>query len=364
MGGGACLLPLPEETFADCASGLVCVVIHFGRWLRGGVGMPGCQMSLVEALLDPRLGANARLEAIAGVIDWAPVERLAGAVHPGERGRPPYAPGPMVRALWLKALYGLSDPGLEEALADRLSFRRFCGFDLCGPTPDHATLFRFGAAAAGLGVLQACFDEVLRQLDAKGLVLRQGTMVDATIVAAASRKPGIKAGARVAREPGAAWTRKGGRSHFGYRLHVGVDRGSGLVRRLRFTPANVGESPVADSLVCGDERAVYGDKGYENKARRKRLRAQGVKDRICHRGHKHQNGLPFWQGRRNAGIARRRAPVEAVFGTMKRVLGYTRARSAGFVTNLGHALCCATVCNLRRAVSLTAQARAAPPVAA
>lgn len=333
--------------------------------------MASCQMSLVEALLDPRLGANARLEAISGVIDWSPVERLAATVHPGERGRPPYAPGSMIRALYLKMLYGLSDPGLEEALADRLSFRRFCGFGLCGPTPDHVTLFRFGAAAAALGVLQACFDEVLRQLDGQGLVLRQGTMVDATILPAASRKPGMAegAGAKAAREPGAAWVRKGGRSYFGYRLHLGVDRGAnggaGLVRRVRLTPANVGESPVANSLISGDEGAVYGDKGYENKARRKRLRAAGIKDRICHRGHKHQDALPVWQARRNAGIARRRAPVEAVFGTLKRGFGYARARSCSFMTNLGHALCCATVYNLRRAASLTAaQARAAPIAAA
>lgn len=314
-----------------------------------------------------RMGSNARLDAIAAVIDWAPVEALAAAAHPKGGGRPPYASGSMLRALFLQMLYGLSDPGLEEALVDRVSFRRFCGFGPEAATPDHSTIFRFRVAAAGLGVMQACFDEVLRQLDARGLVLRRGTLVDATILAAASRRPGIKAGAGagVSREPGAAWVCKNGRSYFGYRLHVGADQGSNLIRKVRLTPANVGESPVANSLICGDEGAVYADKGYENKARRKRLLAQGIKDRICHRSHKNQAALPFWQARRNRGIARRRAPVEQVFGCAKQGFGYLRARSCDFMTNLGQALCFATVFNLRRAAGILAAASlAAKPMAA
>ncbi|MFL5077957.1 MAG: transposase, partial [Microvirga sp.] len=107
---------------------------------------------------------------------------------------------------------------------------------------------------------------------------------------------------------------------------AGVDEGSGLIRRLVLTPARVNESLVADDLICGDERAVYGDKGYESKERRARLKARGIKDRIMHRSHKNQAALPRWQTRRNALIARRRAAVERVFGTLKRLHGLARAR--------------------------------------
>jgi IS5 family transposase len=163
-------------------------------------------------------------------------------------------------------------------------------------------------------------------------------------------------GATVAREPGANWTRKNGRSHFGYRLHVGVDQGAQLIRRVALTPASVNESLVADALISGDEQAVYADKGYENKQRRMRLRKAGIKDRICHRSHKHQKGLPHWQNRRNKGIAKRRAPIESVFGTMKRVFRFSRARYVSFAANIADAARFATIFNLRRVASILAGA--------
>lgn len=313
------------------------------------------QLSLAETLLDSRLGSNGRLAAIAAVIDWAALERLAGSVQAGQTGRPPYRAGAMIRALYLQTLYGLSDPGLEEALLDRLSFRRFCGFGLDEATPDETTICRFRGEASRQGVLEACFAEVNRQLDAKGLILRRGTLIDATLLAAASRKPGHKAGkaARLEREPGASWTRKNGRSHFGYRLHIGADQTHTLIRTVKLTPAHVGESPVAEALICGDEAAVYGDKGYEHKGRRARLKAQGIKDRICHRADKH-SPLGRWQVRRNKAIARRRAPVERIFGSAKRLFDYARVRSTSFLVNLGQAFCFATVFNLRRAAAVLA----------
>jgi transposase, IS5 family len=317
------------------------------------------QLSLAEALMHPRLGTNARLDAIDATIDWSALERVVDkADPPSEIGRPRYAAAPLLKAIYLQALYDLSDPGLEEALADRLSFRRFCGYGLDEPTPDETTICRFRNALAATNALAECFAEVNAQLDRKGLILRKGTIVDASLIAAASRKPDIKQGegATVAREPGARWTRKNGRSYFGYRIHVGVDQGSDMIRRVVLTPGNVNESSVAEALICGDERAVYGDKGYESKERRRRLRRAGIKDRICHRSHKHQKELPHWQRRRNAGISRRRSHGEAVFGTMKRGFGWVRARYMSFAGNVGDAFRFATAFNLRRAASLLAPA--------
>jgi len=307
--------------------------------------------------MHPRLGANVRLEAIDAAIDWAALRQLAEKAAPArDVGRRGYDALGLLKALYLQALYDLSDPGLEEALADRLSFRRFCRFGLDEPTPDETTICRFRNTLVAGNALAACFAEVNAQLDRKGLILRKGTLVDASLIGSASRKPDIEkgAGARLAREPGARWTRKNGRSHFGYRVHVGVDQGSKLIRNVAFTPANINDSSVADALISGDERAVYGDKGYESKKRRRRLRQAGIKDRICHRSHKHQKGLPRWQSRRNGAIAKRRAPVEGVFGTLKRGFGWTRARYARFAQNVADAFRMATAFNLRRAASLIA----------
>jgi len=315
--------------------------------------MSSGQPSFVEAFMDPRLGANARLEAISRVIDWGPIERLAEAIRPGG-GRPPYRSGAMIKALYLQMLYGLSDPGLEEALIDRLSFRRFCGFELDETTPDETTICRFRGVAARKGLMKACFEAVNQQLDAKGLIVRKGTLMDATLLAAASRKPDMEQGkgARVEREPGASWTQKNGKSYFGYRLHVATDQAHNLIREVFLTPAHVSESLVAESLIQGDEAAVYADKGYENKRRRARLKAAKVKDRICHRASKHRPVLSYWKTQRNKLIAKRRAAVERVFGTMKRVFGYNRARSADFASNYADAYRVATVFNLRRAAGL------------
>jgi transposase, IS5 family len=312
------------------------------------------QLSFSEVLSHPRLGSNKRLAAIAAAIDWAPLAALAGRVRPGEVGRPPYRGLLMLKVLLLQRMYGLSDPQTEEALLDRVSFRRFCGLAPEDDSPDETTVLRFRNDAAAHGVLEACFAEINRQFAAQGLILRQGTLVDATLVAARSRRPEAEAGlgAGVPSEPDADWTRKGGKSHFGYKLHAGVDEGSGLIRRLVLTPAGVNESVVADELICGDERAIYGDKAYENKHRRAALKARGIKDRIMHRSHKNQAALPRWQTRRNKLIARRRAAVERVFGTMKRLHGLGRARCTTLVRNFGDMLVFAMVHNLRRAAAL------------
>jgi len=310
------------------------------------------QLGFAEAFVSPGLGTNRKLDRLDGMIDWAPLERLASQVRKGHRGRPPYAPLSMLKALYLQALYDLSDPGLEEALLDRLSFRRFCGFALDGSTPDETTICRFRGDAGA--ALEAAFEEINRQFDAAGLIVRKGTLMDATLVAAASRAPSYKAGAGAghAREPGAGWTRKKGRAFFGYKVHLGVDRGSGLIRRAVLTSAKTYESEVADRLICGDEDAVYGDRAYEQQARRARLKAAGIKDRIMHRRNKHMAALPHWQKRRNDLIARRRAPVEAVFSALKRLYGQRRARSRSLERNTARLFAVATAYNMRRACLL------------
>lgn len=147
------------------------------------------QASLVEALLPAGFGRNERLERITGLIDWGPLERLVAPLRSGEMGRPPYDPLAMFKGLLLQQWYGLSDPGLEEALLDRVSFRRFCGFALDAETPDETTFCRFRNTLKEAGLGEALFKEVLRQLETAGFVLKRGTLIDATLIQSAVRAP-------------------------------------------------------------------------------------------------------------------------------------------------------------------------------
>jgi transposase, IS5 family len=316
------------------------------------------QGSLVEALLPAGFGRNERLERISGLIDWAPLEALVSQIRPGKEGRPPYEPLAMLKALLLQQWYGLSDPGLEEALLDRVSFRRFCGFALDAATPDETTLCRFRNALKDEGLGEALFREVLRQLDGAGFVVKTGTLIDATLVRSSARTPPTGSTpkgeeSRAAADPDANWTRQGAsrRHFFGYKAHVGVDEGSGLIRSRVLTPAKVYESEVADRLICGDERAVYADRAYEKKERRAMLRARGVKDRIQHRRHKHQKTLPRWQALRNKLIGRVRAAVERTFAILKGRYGWSRMRYGGLPANALHLDLTLIAFNLRTAAS-------------
>ena len=203
-------------------------------------------------------------------------------------GRPGYPPLALFRALLPAQWYQLSDPGLEEALADRLSFRRFCGFGLDDSTPDETTLCRFRGALAERGLAEALFAELNRQLDAKGLVLRAGTLIDATLVEAAVARPPQSEGEVSTKDPEAGFTRRGQRSFFGFKAHVAVDLGSDLIRDAVLTGADVGDSLAADGLVqaaTGSPRrllrgvslaAVFMDKAYDSAARRAALAEAGI----------------------------------------------------------------------------------------
>ena len=312
------------------------------------------QLSLADALVDRRLGSNPGLERIDALIDWSRLEPVLSDVRRGESGRPPYPALLMVKAHYLQVLYDLSDPGLEEALLVRLDFRRFCGLSLADPTPDETTICRFRLAAAQAGALERCLCEINRQLDDQGLMLKKGTLMDATIVAATHRPPKHEAGMGAAHpsEPGADWTKKNGKSHFGYKLHIGLDEGSGLIRKAVFTPARIQDNEVAEQLISGDEAAVYADRIYESKARRAGLKQRGIKDRIMHRRHKYMPVLPAWMALRNKLIARRRAPVESVFSALKRIYRKGRTRCHSLAANAADFIAFATVFNLRRAANV------------
>jgi IS5 family transposase len=314
------------------------------------------QVGFAEAFLPAGFGRNARLERISGLLDWDAIEGLVQRVRAGGTGRPPYRALAMFKALLLQQWYGLSDPGLEEALSDRVSFRRFCGLSLEAATPDETTLCRFRLALADKGLGEALFAEISRQLDAAGYLVKAGTLIDASLVQAAVRRPpdGSTPKGEESRSPhdgDANWTRTGKRRQlfFGYKMHIGIDQGSGLIRSRRLTPAKVYESEVADALILGDERAVYADKAYEKRSRREALKTRGIKDRIQHRRSRVQPQLPHWQTVRNKLIGRIRSAVERTFSTLKRgPYGFTRMRYRGLARCGNHLDLAIIAYNLRR----------------
>jgi len=312
------------------------------------------QRSFLDAQIEAEgLGRNAELEAIDAAIEWSELSAVVAGLYSSGEGRPSYPPLVLVKALLIQQWYGLSDPRLEFLLRDSLSLRRFVGLAASEGTPDHSTVSRFRSALRAAGLDEALFAALNRQLAARGLMVKAGTILDATLVAAAVARPRKEAsGAKHPGEPDADWTRKNGRSHFGYKAHIGVDQGSGLIRKAELTPAKVAESLVAEALICGDEAAVYADKAYEHKGRRTRLKAARIKDRIMHRSHKNQAALPPWQARRNRLIAPIRAGVERVFAVWKRCWGYDRVRYIGLERNQTHLALLCIAYNVKRAAKL------------
>ena len=310
--------------------------------------------TFVDAFVPEGLGVNETLERIDAMMDWERIGEVVADMHAAPEGRPGYPPLTMVKVLLLQQWYTASDPAMEEALRDRLSFRRFVNLGWTDGTPDHSTISRFRKALTERGLMEQLFAEVNRQFEKQRLLVKKGTLLDATIVKAQARRPSMEEGrgARSTTDPDAGWTKKGGTSHFGYKAHLGVDEGSGLIRKAVLTSATVNDTEAADALVSGDEAAVYADKAYESKERRTRLKSRGINDRIMHRSHKHQRGLPHWQTRRNALIAPVRALVEKVFGTLKRCYGYGQVRYMGLERNATELWLKCLAFNLRRAARL------------
>ena len=310
------------------------------------------QFSFVEALAPQLEVGSGRLDRLHGLVKWYRFEKLLGSLRDGGSGRPAYPALLMFKVLLLQSLYWLSDMEAEEALADRLSFRRFVGLALADAVPDHSTICRFRNLLVERGVLEKLFGELDKQLDKAGLILRRGTMLDATVIETSAARLGDN---RPSSDPDARFTRRQGKggSSFGYKAHVGVDEGSGLIRSVVTTPANVNDTVPADQLILGDEQVVMADAAYHTHAREAALKARGIKPRLMRRPNKHHPELPPRLKRYNRLIARRRAAVETTFATLKRRMGLGIIRYRGLAKATGQVLIAAMAFNMRRWVTLT-----------
>jgi len=322
----------------------------------------------VAGLGGPRTAAL--LERLGAAVPWrklvAPVLKLpeyaqyvADPSRPGER---PIDPLVMLRGLMLAKWFNLSDPQLEEQLKDRISFRRFVGLSQQDRTPDETTFVKFRRRLREADLDKVIFDTILKHLDRRGLLLKEGTIVDATIIEQAR---GEKTGEKddkgedlTTRDPEASFTRKHDTSYHGYKMHTATDT-SGVITGVVTSTASHHDSRHIDELVVGEKRAVYADSAYSDQKRRAELEDKGVMPAIIYKRVKGQTELDPWQKKWNRLVSQVRAIGEHPYAWMKRLMNFTRCRYRGLRRNAFDFTMTAAAYNVRRSLSLAAAAAAA-----
>jgi len=314
------------------------------------------QLGWVDGELAKRGGRRPDdLAKLSAVIDWQPFAQLLAGVTAAAKGEASYPPLMMFKVLLLQRWYTLSDPEMEAALWDRVSFMSFVGLSLSDEAPDHSTIWRFRQKLEQGGLAERMFAELLRQLDARGLVVKQGTLIDASIISSAAHRPKMGEGKISPVDPDARFgaTNERRRFVFGYKLHVAVDQGSSLIRSVLLTSANVQDVNVAGALLPAQAGTVYGDRAYDSAALRAELVAQGCGDGLMRRARKGQP-LGAAEVEHNHALSLVRRTVEKVFGTVKRSYGFARMRYFNAARNRVAAVLACFAFNLRRSRRLLA----------
>ncbi len=276
------------------------------------------------------------------IIPWGLLLKLIGPHYPkAGRGRQPLGLEKMLRIYLLQIWFDLSDPQAEDAIYDSESMRRFAGVELSDDAvPDESTILRFRHLLEKHKLTEAMFEKINGVLEDKGLLLRSGTIVDATMIAA----PSSTKNSTKTRDPEMRQTKKGNTWHFGMKVHVGTDR-RGVVHSLVTTHAAAADITQMEALLHGEEREVFGDQAYWKEADRKRFRAEGVKYRVNRRG-THQRPLTDYQKKINQSRSRTRARGEHAFRVVKRLWGFAKVRYRGLMKNTARAFATFALANL------------------
>ena len=249
------------------------------------------------------------------------------------RGRQPYAMETMLRVHFLQQWYALSDPAMEEALYEIASMRQFAKLSLLAAIPVETTILNFRHLLERHGLAAKLLQAVNRHLQDNKLLLRTGTIVDATIIDA----PSSTKNSSGTRDPEMHQTKKGNQWFFGMKAHIGVDRDSGLVHTVVSTAANVADVTQTEKLLHGKEKAVYADAGYTGADKRVGLKDKKIDWRIAERRSRIK-ALPEGELRDVSEllehlIAKVRSRVEHPFRVVKRQFGYTKVRYRGLAKN-------------------------------
>ena len=276
------------------------------------------------------------------IIPWALLTGLIEPYYPkAGRGRQPLGLEKMLRIYLLQIWFDLSDPQAEDAIYDSESMRRFAGVELSDDVvPDESTILRFRHLLEKHNLAEAMFEQINGVLEAKGLLLRSGTIVDATMIAA----PSSTKNSTNSRDPEMRQAKKGNTWHFGMKVHVGTDR-RGVVHSLVTTNAAAADITQMEALLHGQEREVFGDQAYWKEADRQRFRAQGVRYRMNRRG-THHRPLTDHQKKINQSRSRTRARGEHAFRIVKRLWGFAKVRYRGLMKNTARAFATFALANL------------------
>ena len=271
------------------------------------------------------------LERMDGLIPWGLLEERIRPYYPkAGRGRRPYELSAMLRIHCVQLFYNLSDPGMEDLLYEAESVRRFVGLRLSGPLPDETTILNFRHLLEERQLGEGLMEEINRHLATQGLRLREGTIMDASIIEAPSS---TKNGAGE-RDPQMRQTKKGNEWHFGMKVHIGVDSETGVVHSMSATSANVHDVTEAYRLLHGGENRVWGDAGYQGVSKREENEGLEVEWRVAMRPSRRRQLEPgseeAVEERRKASI---RAKVEHPFLWVKRRFGYAKVRYRGLAKN-------------------------------
>ena len=288
------------------------------------------------------------LDEVAALVDWTELDQLLIGISASSKGEPGWPPFALFRALLLATWHDLSDVKLADALDDRASFRRFCGFSTHEATPERTAFVRFRGELVRLGLDRVLFEAVTRQLDRRSVVVRTGTLVDATLIASASPKDG---------EGRWAGHRRRKPVH-GYKAHVATDQEAGLIRGMEVTTANVHDAAELGAILPEAPGDTYGDSAYQGDRPEGIIRARGGRPCVVHTGGFGGEAAAQRLRAHNAAVRRVRCRIEKVFGTCKRSYGLRRMRWLGLAKAGLQVRLTAIAYNLRRAVTLLVAAAA------
>ena len=287
------------------------------------------------------------LEQMDRVVPWAELNELIAPYAPeGRRGRPPFSVSTMLRIHFMQQWFTLSDPAMEEALHDTPLLRDFAALSWDTRLPDETTILRFRHLLEKHKLAAQMFELVNERLRAQGLLLKAGTVVDATLIAA----PSSTKNAGGQRDPEMHQSKKGNQWYFGMKAHIGVDAESGLVHTVKGTAGNISDVVEANSLLHGQEQVVFADSGYQGAHKRADAKP-GVNWQVARRP---SSRKPF----ENAGKLGRlideiehlkasaRAKVEHPFRVIKRQFGHVKVRYRGLKKNTAQLMTLFALSNL------------------
>ena len=275
------------------------------------------------------------LAEMDAVIPWTALQALVAPHYPkvDGRGRKPLGLAKMLRIYFLQQWFNLSDPQAEEMVYDSEAMRRFARIELGEDVvPDESTILRFRHLLEAHRLTAAMFETINSLLTAKRLLLRAGTIVDATIIAA----PSSTKNATKRRDPEMKQTRKGKNWYFGMKLHIGTDR-KGRVHHVIATPASGADITQLPALLHGDEAVLYGDQAYWKEADRQAYEARGVRYRVNRRARSRHHPLSERWRKINRARSRTRARCEHPFYVVKQLWGFAKVRYRGLAKNLARA---------------------------